>query len=48
MVSVTTPNGFDLDDSGQRVVVRAEMPAEPLIVQWWRAALRLFQRRPSS
>ncbi|MFH1731039.1 MAG: efflux RND transporter periplasmic adaptor subunit [Planctomycetota bacterium] len=31
--------------SRQRVVVRVEMPAKPLAVQWWRAILRLFQRR---
>jgi len=31
--------------SGQRVVVRCEMPAKPLIVQWWRSFLQLLQRR---
>ena len=31
--------------SGQRVIVRADLPRSPLAVQWWRAALRLFQRR---
>ena len=31
--------------SGQRVVVRVEMPPKPLAVQWWRSLLRLFQRR---
>jgi len=31
--------------SGQRVVVRFEMPAEPLMVQGWRSLLQLFQRR---
>ncbi|MDY7010627.1 MAG: PqqD family peptide modification chaperone [Planctomycetota bacterium] len=31
--------------SGQRVVVRFEMPAKPLLVQWWRSLLQLIQRR---
>jgi putative peptide zinc metalloprotease protein len=31
--------------SGQRVDVRFEMPARPLLVQWWRAARQLVQRR---
>ncbi len=31
--------------SGQRVVVRTEMPSRPLIFQWWQMALRFFQRR---
>ncbi len=31
--------------SGQRVVVRVEMPRKPLAVQWWRAVLRLLQRK---
>lgn len=31
--------------SGQRVVVRTEMPSKPLAAQWWRALLRLLQRR---
>ena len=31
--------------SGQRVVVRVDMPRKPLAVQWWRSLLRLFQRR---
>jgi putative peptide zinc metalloprotease protein len=42
----------DIDDataaalhSGQRVVVRFEMAARPLAVQWWRALGQLFQRR---
>ena len=31
--------------SGQRVVVRFEMPPRPLAVQWWRSLLQLVQRR---
>ncbi|MCD4698983.1 MAG: hypothetical protein K8R91_00205 [Phycisphaerae bacterium] len=31
--------------SGQRVVVRFEMPPKPLLVQWWRSLLQLIQRR---
>ncbi|MFO7900668.1 MAG: hypothetical protein R6V58_16610 [Planctomycetota bacterium] len=31
--------------SGQRLVVRIDLPAKPLAVQWWRSILRLFQRR---
>ncbi len=31
--------------SGQRVVVRVDMPSKPLAAQWWRSLLRLFQRR---
>jgi len=31
--------------SGQRVVVRVEMPARPLLLQWWRSLLQLLQRR---
>jgi len=31
--------------SGQRVIVRAKLPSQPLASQWWRSALRLFQRR---
>ncbi len=31
--------------SGQRVVVRFEMPARPLLAQWWRSLLQLIQRR---
>ena len=31
--------------SGQRVVVRFEMPARPLLAQWWRALRQLIQRR---
>ena len=30
---------------GQRVVVRFEMPAKPLLVQWWRSLRQLLQRR---
>jgi len=31
--------------SGQRVMVRFDMPAKPLAVQWWRSLLQLIQRR---
>ena len=31
--------------SGQRVIVRIEMPAKPLLFQWWHSATQLFQRR---
>jgi len=31
--------------SGQRVVVRFNMPEKPLALQWWRALRQLFQRR---
>ena len=31
--------------SGQRVVVRFETPAKPLLLQWWRSLLQLLQRR---
>jgi putative peptide zinc metalloprotease protein len=31
--------------SGQRVVVRFDLPPKPLMQQWWRAILQLFQRR---
>lgn len=31
--------------SGQRVVTRVKLPAQPLIWQWYRAARQLFQRR---
>ena len=31
--------------SGQRVVVRFQSPAKPLMVQWWRSLQQLFQRR---
>lgn len=31
--------------SGQRVVVRIEMPSKPLAFQWWRVLRQLFQRR---
>ena len=31
--------------SGQRVVVRLEMPPKPLIVQWYRSLLQLIQKR---
>ena len=31
--------------TGQRVVVRFEAPAKPLMVQWWRSLLQLVQRR---
>jgi putative peptide zinc metalloprotease protein len=31
--------------SGQRVVVRLETPPTPLMRQWWRSLLQLFQRR---
>ncbi len=31
--------------SGQRVVVRIETPAKPLIIQWWRKLRQLIQRR---
>ncbi|MBN1973505.1 MAG: hypothetical protein JW787_07680 [Sedimentisphaerales bacterium] len=31
--------------SGQRVIVRLEMPPKPLIFQWWRSLRQLFQRR---
>jgi len=31
--------------TGQRLVVRIQMPAKPLGAQWWRAARQLFQRR---
>ena len=30
---------------GQRVVVRFDMPAKPLVVQWWRSLLQLLQRK---
>ncbi|MFC1634170.1 hypothetical protein ACFL5Z_04960 [Planctomycetota bacterium] len=31
--------------SGQRVVVRFQLPSKPLAAQWWRSARQLFQRR---
>ncbi len=31
--------------SGQRVIVRFELPSKPLVVQWWRSLLQLIQRR---
>lgn len=31
--------------SGQRVVVRIQMPSKPIAVQWWQSARQLFQRR---
>jgi len=31
--------------AGQRVVIRFEAARKPLLAQWWRAALQLFQRR---
>lgn len=31
--------------TGQRIVVRIQMPDKPLAVQWWRSLRRLFQRR---
>jgi putative peptide zinc metalloprotease protein len=31
--------------AGQRVVIRFEASRKPLLAQWWRAALQLFQRR---
>ena len=31
--------------SGQRVVVRVELPTKPLIQQWWRSLLQLIQKR---
>jgi len=31
--------------AGQRVVIRFEASHKPLLAQWWRAALQLFQRR---
>ena len=31
--------------SGQRVIVRFETPAKPLMAQWWRSLLQLLQRR---
>ena len=31
--------------TGQRVVVRFEAPAKPLMAQWWRSLLQLIQRR---
>jgi len=31
--------------SGQRVVVRIQMPSKPLAAQWWRSLRQLFQRR---
>jgi len=31
--------------SGQRVVVRIQMPSKPLAAQWWRSVRQLFQRR---
>ena len=31
--------------SGQRVVVRLEMPAKPYVVQWWRKLQQLVQKR---
>jgi putative peptide zinc metalloprotease protein len=31
--------------SGQRVIVRIQMPSKPLAAQWWRSARQLFQRR---
>ncbi len=31
--------------SGQRVVIRIETPAKPLLVQWWRSLLQIIQRR---
>jgi putative peptide zinc metalloprotease protein len=30
---------------GQRVVVRFDMPAKPLVAQWWRSLLQLLQRK---
>lgn len=31
--------------TGQRVVVRFDMPAKPLLAQWWRSLLQVIQRR---
>ena len=31
--------------SGQRVIVRIQTPAKPLIFQWWRTLLQIIQRR---
>ncbi|HUW55882.1 MAG TPA: PqqD family peptide modification chaperone [Planctomycetota bacterium] len=31
--------------SGQRVVVRLEMPPRPLLLQWWRSLLQVIQKR---
>ncbi|MHC4563536.1 MAG: PqqD family peptide modification chaperone [Planctomycetota bacterium] len=31
--------------SGQRVIVRIELPPKPLAFQWWRAIHQMFQRR---
>ncbi len=31
--------------TGQRVIVRFETPAKPLMAQWWRSLQQLFQRR---
>jgi len=31
--------------SGQRVVVRIQMPSKPIAIQWWQSARQLFQRR---
>jgi putative peptide zinc metalloprotease protein len=31
--------------AGQRVVVRFSLPARPLVLQWWRSARQLLQRR---
>jgi hypothetical protein len=31
--------------SGQRVVVRIQLPSKPLAAQWWRSVRQLFQRR---
>ena len=41
------PNPVDSAElfSGQRVVVRIEMPSKPLAFQWWRILRQLFQRR---
>ncbi|MCK5557895.1 MAG: hypothetical protein KAJ01_05930, partial [Candidatus Hydrogenedentes bacterium] len=31
--------------SGQRVMVRFDLPSQPLLKQWWHSILQLFQRR---
>ncbi len=45
-VRIHPPQDSDIPlRSGQRVVVRIEAPAKPLIIQWWRKLLQLIQRR---
>ena len=34
--------------SGQRLIVRFEMPPRPLLVQWWRQLLQVIQQRRQS